>query len=334
MGGLASGERSGDENLRLGFEVLGVLNAVDDVDVYSFEGIAGTQVWLDLDHTASSLDSVVELVNAEGTILAISDNSLDSDQMDPQGAGTNPLALAGDFFSVNPQDAGMSLTLPGAAATTGTYFVRVRSSSDNLDNLDDGQTKGAYELNIRLRETDEVPGTVVKHADIRYAKNGIEVSGIIASSPLQSEGVEAVETTFANPLVLGNVQETGMAEISVSGELEDRIENGMIIRDVDWYLINVPSAIPGVTFDIDYADGTGNPNTHLSIFRKGRNQDTDEDVFDLVFVGDASSVADDFNSTQTGGTFGSEDPFIGPACWDGASASDENGNTVFFNGDY
>ncbi|HAD62176.1 MAG TPA: hypothetical protein DCG12_23310, partial [Planctomycetaceae bacterium] len=47
IGVLAADEKSGDETLRLGFEVHGTIDSPDDVDVYSFSGVAGTHVWLD-----------------------------------------------------------------------------------------------------------------------------------------------------------------------------------------------------------------------------------------------------------------------------------------------
>ncbi len=74
-------EKSGDENRRLGFETHGVI-AVDDptdVDVYRIEGYAGSEVWIDLDKTASSLDGMVELLDAAGRVLARSvDSALES----------------------------------------------------------------------------------------------------------------------------------------------------------------------------------------------------------------------------------------------------------------
>ena len=75
LGQLAKSPASGDENTRLGFEIQGALNKPSDVDVYSFIANGGTEVWFDIDRTSSSLDTVVELVAADGTILALSDDS-------------------------------------------------------------------------------------------------------------------------------------------------------------------------------------------------------------------------------------------------------------------
>ena len=92
---LAQNESGGDDNLRLGFQVNGYISQTasspggGDVDVYSFSGYAGSTVWFDMDDTASSLDSVVELINSSGGMVALSDNSA-AEQANPtllQGIG-------------------------------------------------------------------------------------------------------------------------------------------------------------------------------------------------------------------------------------------------------
>ena len=70
-------KKTGDENRRLGFEVHGSI-AYDnpaDVDIYTFDGTAGSEVWIDVDKTSSSLDTMVELLDASGRVLARSLNS-------------------------------------------------------------------------------------------------------------------------------------------------------------------------------------------------------------------------------------------------------------------
>lgn len=65
-------EKSGDENRRLGFEVHGFIAPDDpsDVDIYSFQGYAGSEVWIDIDKTAPSLDAMVEVLDSFGNVLA------------------------------------------------------------------------------------------------------------------------------------------------------------------------------------------------------------------------------------------------------------------------
>ena len=73
--GARGGESGTDENLRLGFVIHGWINEPSDVDLYSLEAKAGTELWFDIDSTSSRLDSVIELVDANGRVLARSDNS-------------------------------------------------------------------------------------------------------------------------------------------------------------------------------------------------------------------------------------------------------------------
>ena len=76
LGSLAASINAGDENLRLGFTVHGAIASTSDLDVYSFVGTAGTPVWLDIDRTDASLDSVIELIDVDGNIIAQSNDSL------------------------------------------------------------------------------------------------------------------------------------------------------------------------------------------------------------------------------------------------------------------
>ena len=70
-------EKGGDENRRLGFEIHGVISPDDptDVDLYQFTGYAGSEVWIDVDKTSPGLDAMVELLDANGTVLARSTDS-------------------------------------------------------------------------------------------------------------------------------------------------------------------------------------------------------------------------------------------------------------------
>ena len=270
LGSLAPDLKSGDDNIRLGFEVHGMVRDSSDVDVYRFEAEAGTEVWLDIDRTSFTLDSVVELINAEEDVLARSDNSL------AEGLGSELLVGLGapldstDHYTINPRDAGMRVVLPGPTGTSNTYFVRVRSSSDVLaSDLDGGLTQGTYQLQIRLQSVDEFAGSHVQYADIRYADVGVRVTG----QPQHSELMGQVEDTSFNDLrletavvvaggddnpdiprrvlpveigaqVLGNLLETDRGTLSVFGNLDTA-------TDVDWYEFQISlenlQDIPGIT---------------------------------------------------------------------------------------
>ena len=211
LGQLAESEFGGDENLRLGFEVQGFLSADRDVDVYSFEGSRGSRVFIDIDDTSFGLDAVVELLDQAGNVLARSDNSTAEVAASPTGSGgledvdvsvENSVSTltpdggvlsggaAGDEGSLNPLDAGLSVVLPGLPGGRSTFFVRVRSDSTDAGDADGGQTNGGYRLQVRLTEDQEIPGSVVRFADIRYANHGVHLVGLVGDSPLVGDAAE------------------------------------------------------------------------------------------------------------------------------------------------
>ena len=101
LGEIAPDLQSGDENRRLGFIVNGTVAQRDDLDVYSFMAESGTEVFLDIDMAGSRLDSVVELIDANGVVLASSNDSI--------LAETNPAAVYTD--SSIQSDAAQPLTI-------------------------------------------------------------------------------------------------------------------------------------------------------------------------------------------------------------------------------
>ena len=348
LGDLAKDLKSGDENSRLGFNVNGVIdrNRTTDTDVYSFTGQAGTEVWLDLDHTDGGLHSVLELVNGVGTVLAqayynpntggliqLGGTTYNNVFQSAVGLQKDP-TLGGDYFTTNPYDAGMRVLLPGQGTERNTYFVRVRS----LPNDDNGNTNpisptgartgtgasgGRYELQIRLKQRDEVAGSTVRYADIRFASTAIEVDGLPRNSPLVGEvGENGDAPGNGNGQNIGNLLQTNRAALSIAGTIN-------AADDVDFYQFDVTfpntQRIPGVnagpqfvpvTFDLDYADGLSRANTRLAIFDStGR----------LVLTSRDSNIADDRPAANTSavnqgndlddlsrGSVGTADPFIGP----------------------
>ena len=189
LGAITDTFNGGDENLRFGYRVLGDLNDVDDVDVYSFDAAAGTELWVDIDRTSSSLDTIVELINVEDEWLVQSNDSLaeqfgDATVNDRPGVNAFPMLKtptfdAVDDYSVNRYDAGFRVILPGAPGNMNTYHVRVSSNG--------GLTAGAYELQLRTPEDDGVSGTTVQFATINYSRQGVDVDGSLLTSPFAGE---------------------------------------------------------------------------------------------------------------------------------------------------
>ncbi len=260
LGILAPNRFTGNDSIRLGFEVHGVVSDAGDVDVYSFTGTAGTDVWLDIDGTASGLDTILELVSSDGTLLAGSDDSL------REGTASNPVPLTGigqplgatDIYSKSILDAGMKVKLPGPAGVQDTYYVRVAG-------LEAG-SRGRYELQVRLQARDDVPGALIEYADIRFAESGVTIVGPPIQSPLLGDQAEdesindyyeeaqrvfalnmegfVVTDSSANPgefsyevsaQNIGDILSTRKGAISLFGTLED-VGQG---NDVDWYRFEV-----------------------------------------------------------------------------------------------
>lgn len=372
LGELAPDERSGDENRRLGFIVDGTVLTNDDVDVYSFVAEAGTQVWLDIDRTDLSLNAVLELVDANGRTLVLSDSSLresrgdidrlvpDEARFDPDNARSMnvlpipdgaPDSAYQDDFSINPNDPGMRVILPGNPGQRNLYHVRIRSSNvppprpnmtatqieqeriDRLTNaglLRHGLSNGKYQLQIRLREADEVPGTQVRFADVRFATNGVQVIGGPINGPLVGDIAETAgdNNTFdsAQPLGLFEVglnDDSGVQAgplrsnrlaLSVAGLIDDE-------TDIDWYRFEVnfenltrdaADLFLATIFDIDYADGFARADLGLYVF---------DEAGQLILIGGDSNIADDQPTGLDGvdaadlsrGSAGTNDPFVGVA---------------------
>ena len=343
--GTTTTQKASDDNLRLGFEVHGTINAPSDVDVYSFTATAGSEVWIDVDRTTHSLDAVVELISSIGSIIALSDSSLD------ESLGAYPVFrnstllqantlnksqyISDDLYTTNQKDPGFRVILPGTVGTTGTYQVRVRSSNiDSLNpaavrgNLTDptkiynGITSGSYQLQIRLQEIDEVPGTSVRYADIRFATNGIEVFGQPAHSPLSGEYAESLTPNdtaqSSGQQNIGNVLNKDRAAASIAGRIDAP-------TDVDFYRFSVtwddiqqitghtnPLRFASVVFDVDYADGMSRGNLQAHVYDARTNE--------LILTARDSNIADDQGGPLEGadmddlsrGSVGKLDPYIGP----------------------
>ena len=362
LGDLASSEYGGDNNLRLGFQIQGLLNEPGDVDVYSFTAEAGTEIWFDVDRSTYALDTVIDVLDANGVLIAQSNNSQDetvdstllfSTAAIPDG-DVNPLqrlpdpyqpqhasGVVKDFWTTNPRDAGMRVVLPGAAGQRSPYMFRVRSSSLGFDDpagnlqdpnkLYDGLTSGIYQLQVRTGETDEVPGSTVRFADIRYAQNAIEVIGLPAHSPLLGEAAEdeLVDPALANngsiainafvpgnrPQDIGNLFNSDRATLSIAGALASSTDVDFYQFEVEYDAISNPSAHHGsLVFDVDYADGLSRPDTVVAIF---------DDIGTPILIGRDSNISEDRPAPllaaddQSGmkdlprGSVGELDPFIG-----------------------
>ena len=220
LGEIAPSNSEGDEQRRLGLIVDGEIAFKGDKDVYSFIGEAGSQIWLDIDRTNLRLDTVVELIDINGVVRVLSDDSIaeaagrksrlitdgsfEEGNARPLGSTNTVRGLEDsayqDAYSVNPLDAGMRVILPGNTGEKFLYFVRVRSNSvqpgENNEPLLDpatvssGLTQGAYQLQIRTKEEDVFAGTQIRYSDVRFAADGIQIIGGPMHGPLVADDYE------------------------------------------------------------------------------------------------------------------------------------------------
>ena len=451
LGALANNINGGDENNRLGFDIHGTIHSnrdsadQADSDIYSFKAIAGTDIWVDVDLTRYALDTVVELLDSAGNVVARNDRSeymyswLDYTAMiseelrnlsdlwgttldkipasakkesnfrdalvanmqqqfyvqyyqeageleglanarvdaetqysrmtgydwdedaylnangeyqaepDPQVTSGYASSMNNDIwernsmddYGLNEKDSGFKVTLPGVAGVETQYYLRVKSNSNDsnttantsaaIANLD-GRTYGEYNIQIRLRETQEKAGCTVQYAQIFYATNGIEVIGTPSSSPLtvdmadteigitgkniSPDGIGQNDTIRAAQNI-GNVLETTHGSMSLTGYIASA-------HDIDWYKfdVKIPNQqdIPGVsntgngvyplTIDVDYSDGMGRANVNLWLFDASGT---------LIASSTGSNITGDQATPFTGadssnletGSGGGGDPYIG-----------------------
>ncbi|OUX51604.1 MAG: hypothetical protein CBE43_02735, partial [Rhodopirellula sp. TMED283] len=332
LGELAKDVLTADTVRRLGFEIDGYLSGTNDIDIYSFIGSPGSEVWVDIDRSTFTLDTVVELLDADGNVLARSDNSVnETAETNPTPVTVFDASLEGvttslqasdefyserdnfgnfeDFGSDNLRDAGLHFPLAGDRTdpnSRSVYFVRVRSAALNPDDANSGLTGGQYRMQIRLTEEQAFPGSVVRFANIKYANNGLRIQGLMADSPLLGEAQEneaAAGDLFAtNSFMIGETLGQGPQYV---GNIVNN--HNMVIGtggelssgfDVDLYNFEIDfvgngPGLQSTVLDVDYADGYNRPDTNVSVFF---DRDDNNPLPELVYFGHASNVLDDLDS--------------------------------------
>ncbi|MEM9826371.1 MAG: tandem-95 repeat protein [Planctomycetota bacterium] len=253
--------------------------------------------------------------------------------------------LAGNVESPNRRDAGLAIVLPGDASEQNEYFVRVRTAAGlssgqytmSLRLGDDSETAGSTVRRADIRfatraiQVDAAP----LHSPL-VGDAAEEVSYIDPTPGDRNSGDEQTRETAnarlsANPAQaqdLGNLLTSDRGSLVVTGELGNisnlsvpALYNSLLderLEDVDVYRVDLftqqiePDVFDNenrfvtTTFDIDYADQLGRPNTVLSVFDgQGR----------LILVGRDSNIADDVSTDPTdldAGSAGTLDAYIGP----------------------
>ncbi|MEO1618712.1 MAG: PPC domain-containing protein, partial [Planctomycetota bacterium] len=155
LGELAPNEQSGDENRRLGFSVDGAISTRDDIDVYSFIAESNTEVWLDIDRTSNSLDTVIELIDINGNILASSNDSLAAER-----------DVATGIFSSNRIDPDAAQALTVNELRVGTQLITINSgiASATSGNLTFGLEGSASTVNVSVADFNADPAGSIRLA--------------------------------------------------------------------------------------------------------------------------------------------------------------------------
>ncbi len=154
----------------------------------------------------------------------------------------------------------MRIVLPGNVGQRFLYHVRVRSANSGQsaaaslvdpNQVRDGLTQGAYQLQVRLQEEDVFAGTQVRFSDVRFAVNGVQVIGGPNHSPILGD---EFETQSPNDTI-GNAQRLGLYETLYDAQ---RPTPGQVLDPV------TGQPIPGLTVGLDgnliYDRNTGQNN--------------------------------------------------------------------------
>ncbi len=145
LGRLAASEAAGDEFNRLGLIVEGQISAPGDEDVYSFFGQAGSQIYLDIDRTDGRLDTIVELIDANGNTIALSDDSAEEARLfDMLSAGGTMAAQA--RLNANRLERRIGVNAAGVQRINPTSVVALDGTVRN-PSLGEGIYGDAYSTN-------------------------------------------------------------------------------------------------------------------------------------------------------------------------------------------
>ena len=231
-------EKGGDDNRRLGFEIHGTISYDDttDADVYSFSGYGGSEVWLDIDNTSPALDTMIELLDADGNVLARSADSLgDTSTVDlelvNEGQGgqavvdgvnqavTGVAAVADGIAGVV---AGEEEAVTGTAAVTDGVASLVAGTTSVLTGTA-AVTDGVIGLvQGTTQDVDGVAGTAVNFTS-RMTRVGTQVQGDVANATLvQVANINVVtigaDVRDATGALLGTVVNinTGLSQFTLS----------------------------------------------------------------------------------------------------------------------
>ena len=185
-------EKTGDENRRYGFEVHGAIAYDDsgDVDTYTFDGYAGSEVWIDIDKTSTSLDTMVELLDASGRVLARSaDSQVDMGTTIAQTVTGNGIAEVNGFETL----------VKGTAAATNGVGGRVAGSEVQVTGVATRATGYSTKV-LGIGARVDVPASAGSGTLVLDNSAGIRIKSIVSGAGLAPNTL--VESVNGNTLIL------------------------------------------------------------------------------------------------------------------------------------
>jgi len=262
--------------------------------------VAGSQAIFDIDGTGTLTDSIIELVNASGALLATND--------------TGP----GDPGTTTGDDAYITYTF----ATAGTYYLRVGQYSAATGTvaqpLSAGQT---YQLNISLQNSAEVTATTTAtNASSLYADGGegndfllgtlagdtlIGGTGNDTASYVNAFSGDGVTGVTVDLNAQGEAQDTGAAGVDTLTGIENLIGSALddvLIGDANANVIEGGAGsdvlIGGAGIDtVSYAGASAGVTVSLAL--SGREQNTGGAGIDRL-SGFENLAGSAFNDALTG----------------------------------
>jgi hypothetical protein len=133
-------------------------DGVGDTDYFKFEATATTSYTVAADNLINGADTYLQVLNAQGVPLVIAGKAVESDDFYVENSAIYPLAtygyerydsLCGDLRAYNDTKslhAKVSFTAP----SSGTYYVKVRTTIDNAPYLSAGRY-GSYNFSVSVQ---------------------------------------------------------------------------------------------------------------------------------------------------------------------------------------
>jgi hypothetical protein len=301
-------EKNGNDAQRLGFEVLGTIAADDptDVDVYSFYGYGGSEVWFDIDKTTDALDTQLEILDASGNVLARSFDSIND----------IGVVRADSSAAVSENAGGEAIVVGPEQVVTGVVGVAngIAAAVEGVEQAVTGVVGVANGVAAAVEGVEQAVAGVVGLANgVAAEVNGFEANAIGVWAEIDAVQTDVttltIDTNIYNDQLVGAaVLRNGAPEgLTVTGIEGDAVSlSGAITVAVDDIISFIfPNATAVTTNRIVLDDASGVVNavkvvgTGITELTRVSDSDLPSDTVELseqISVSNASSFGFGFNS--------------------------------------